>query len=63
MRIMKVKNKSLNYIWDGEISLKFTMGKRFKNNGYTHVQINGFIYPCITMSGIVWVLHNKGVTK
>lgn len=55
MKILKVKKKSLDYNGNGTINLKFVMGKRFKNNKYTHVKVGSVVYNASVMSGLVWI--------
>jgi hypothetical protein len=55
MRILKVKDRSIDYNGNGTKNLRYVMAQRFKKNGYTHVQLLGIVYPVLIISGIVWI--------
>jgi len=58
MKSLKVKKHSLDNNGNGTVNLRYVMAQRFKNNGYTHVQLKNKIYSANVMSGIVWVNVN-----
>lgn len=59
MKILKVKQKSVIFDANGTKCLRYVIGNRFLKNDYTHVQIDGKIYPTNVTIGvfspIVWI--------
>ena len=66
LKIMKVKSKNINRSFENYKCLIPVIGYRFKNKGYTHVQIKKNIYRAQVVPNefgmIVWI-DNKVVQK
>jgi hypothetical protein len=58
MKILKARERNIHYDGNGEKSLRIVMGKRFKKNGYTHIQLAGRVVSASVVSGIVWLNPN-----
>lgn len=55
MKILKLRERNLDFDANGATSLKKVMAGRFKKNRYTHICIAGVVYCVSIISGIVWL--------
>lgn len=55
MKTLKVRQRNIHLGGNGQLCLRIVMGNRFKNNGYTHINLNGKNYGASVTSNIVWL--------
>lgn len=55
MKILKVKYKSIRFEMNGTQRLLPVMARRFRKNGYTHVQYHNRVYETSGNENVVWI--------
>lgn len=61
MRILKVRERNVDFNGNGPVNSFQVMGQRFRKNGYSHIQMTNTVFSAHVMSGIVWI-NNRTTT-